>query len=228
MVEFKNATKMYEGGVLALDNVSFTVAPGEFVFIVGASGSGKTTLVKLLLREEKLTSGEIVINDYHLEKIKKKDIPYLRRSMGIVFQDFRLLKDRTVYENVAFVKHITGSTVRQIKRLVPMALDLVGLEDKKNFYPDQLSGGEQQRIALARAIVNNPSIIIADEPTGNLDPEISYEIMQLLQDINNKGITVMVVTHDKRMVDRMEKRVIEIRDGRVIRDEEKGKYGTGV
>jgi cell division transport system ATP-binding protein len=224
MVEFVNVYKKYPNGTVALSNINFTVEKGEFVFIVGASGSGKTTLTKLILKEENPTQGEVFVNGYSLKDMDRSEVPYHRRSLGAVFQDFRLLPYKTAYENVAFAMQITEALPREIRRQVPMALALVGLSRKANAYPAQLSGGEQQRVALARAIVNNPPLLIADEPTGNLDPETSWEIMKLLSDINNRGTTVLVATHEKAIVDSFKKRVIALKNGRLVRDDEKGIY----
>lgn len=224
MIELINVKKMYPNGVLALNDINVKINKGEFVFIVGQSGSGKSTFLKLIIKEEDPTEGTIFVNGYETSSMKRKDIPYLRRSLGIVFQDFRLLPDKTVYDNVAFAMRITEALPKEIRRQVPMALGLVGLSRKANALPSQLSGGEQQRIALARAIVNNPSVLIADEPTGNLDPETSWEIMKLLIDINNRGTTVVVATHEKNIVDSLKKRVICIDKGIIVRDQQKGTY----
>lgn len=224
MVEFRNVTKRYPNGTLALKGVNLRVNKGEFVFIIGSSGSGKSTLLKLILKEEDPTEGEVIVNGYRISTMKRKQIPYLRRSLGVVFQDFRLLPNKTVYENVAFAMQVVEAMPREIRRQVPMALALVGLSRKANALPGQLSGGEQQRVALARAIVNNPSLLIADEPTGNLDPETSWEIMRLLEEINQRGTTVLVATHEKSIVDAMKKRVIAINKGEVVRDQQKGLY----
>jgi cell division transport system ATP-binding protein len=224
MIKFVDVTKRYSNGTLALDNVNISISKGEFVFIVGQSGSGKTTLIKLIFKEEDPTEGEILVNGYEVSSLMQKDIPYLRRSLGIVFQDFRLLTNKTVYENVAFAMQITGALPKEIRRQVPMALALVGLSRKANVYPAQLSGGEQQRIALARALVNNPAILIADEPTGNLDPDTAWEIMKILTEINHRGTTVLVATHEKGIVDALKKRVIAIDKGIIVRDQQKGKY----
>jgi len=225
VVEFKDVTKKYPNGTLALKDVNFKIDKGEFVFIVGLSGSGKSTLIKLLLKEEDPTEGEVYVNGYEVSSMSRKEVPYLRRSLGVVFQDFRLLPNKTVYENVAFAMQITEALPKEIRRQVPMALALVGLSRKANVYPNQLSGGEQQRVALARALVNSPSLLIADEPTGNLDPETSWEIMKLLAEVNHRGTTVMVATHEKSIVDAMKKRVIAIDKGMVVRDQLKGQYG---
>lgn len=224
MIELRNVTKVYQSGTVALKHVNIKIEKGEFVFIVGPSGAGKSTIVRLLLKEEDPSSGEVFVGNYSLIKLKQKDIPYLRRRMGIVFQDFRLLPDKTVYENVAFAMQIVEATPKEIRRQVPSVLSLVGLSKKADSYPSELSGGEQQRVSLARAIVNNPLVLIADEPTGNLDPETSWEIMKLLSDINHRGTTVLVATHAKEIVDSMKKRVIAIENGIVVRDQEKGVY----
>ncbi|HHV96967.1 MAG TPA: cell division ATP-binding protein FtsE [Clostridiaceae bacterium] len=224
MIEFIKVKKVYPNDVVALNNINVKINKGEFVFLVGQSGSGKSTFLKLILKEEDPTEGTIFVNGYEVSAMKRRDIPYLRRSIGVVFQDFRLLPDKTVYENVAFAMRITEALPKEIRRQVPMALGLVGLSRKANVFPNQLSGGEQQRVAVARAIVNNPSILIADEPTGNLDPETSWEIMKLLVDINNRGTTVVVATHEKSIVDSLKKRVICLDRGTIIRDQQKGTY----
>lgn len=227
MIEFRNVCKTYDNGIRGLKDVDFTIDKGEFAFIVGTSGSGKSTLIKLILKEEEPSKGNIIINGKDITHLKAKKIPYLRRSMGVVFQDFRLLPDKTVYENVAFAMHIVKATPKHIKRQVPMVLSLVGLGNKAKMYPNELSGGEQQRVALARALVNNPSMIIADEPTGNLDPETAWDIMTLINEINARGTTVVMATHAKDIVNKMKKRVIEISDGNLIRDDKKGGYDSG-
>lgn len=224
MIQFKNVTKVYPNGLCALSNVSFTIANGEFVFVVGASGAGKTTLMKLLLKEIEPTSGSIIVDDIDLSTLKRKEIPYYRRKLGVVFQDFRLLLDRTAYENVAFAMEIVGAPPREIRRRVPIVLNMVGLGAKAHAYPYQLSGGEQQRVAIARALVNNPSILIADEPTGNLDPATAMEIMRILSLINRRGTTVIMATHAKNIVNAMRKRVLQFRKGVLIRDEQEGGY----
>ena len=227
MIEFKNVSKEYSTGVKAVNNANFKINKGDFAFLVGTSGSGKSTLIKLILKEEEPTTGNIVINGKDTTFLKKSRVPYLRRSMGVVFQDFRLLPDKTVYENVAFAMYIVRATPRHIRRQVPMVLSLVGLSEKAKMYPNELSGGEQQRVALARALVNNPSMLIADEPTGNLDPETAWDIMRLLDDINKRGTTVVVATHAKDIVDKMKKRVIQISKGKIVRDS-KGGYDSEV
>ncbi len=208
----------------ALNDVTFNIEDGEFVFIVGASGSGKTSLMKLLLKEMEPTSGSITVAGVDYSKLKRKNIPKLRRRIGVVFQNFRLLKDRTIYENVAFAQRVVETPNRYIRRQVPAMLTLVGLADKYKAYPKQLSGGEQQRVAIARALVNKPELLLADEPTGNLDPKNSWEIMRLLEDVNKKGTTVVVVTHNREIVNMMQKRVITLKKGEVISDEQRGGY----
>lgn len=222
MIEFRNVNKQYKTGVSAIKNASFIIKKGDFVFLVGSSGSGKSTLIKLLLKEIEPTSGRIIIDDTDITKIKKKAIPYLRRKMGVVFQDFRLIPDKTVYENVAFAMYMIGANPAHIKRQVPMVLSLVGISDKANQKPDQLSGGEQQRVAIARALVNNPSVIIADEPTGNLDPQTAWDIMALFREISKRGTTIVMATHAQEIVDVMNERVIEIQKGVIVRDERGG------
>ena len=218
MIEFKNVSKVYNNGTEALRNLSLSIAKGEFVFIVGSSGAGKSTFLKLIMREEVPNSGEIVVNGRKLSTVRKRDVPYLRRIMGIVFQDFRLIDKMTVYDNVAFAMHIVGASDREIRKRVPYVLGLVGLEKKMDNHPAELSGGEQQRVGLARALVNNPSMIIADEPTGNVDPAMSYEIVELLTEINRRGTTVLMVTHEHDLVKRFPRRVIEIQGGTVVGD----------
>ncbi len=224
MVVLEHVTMQYPTGIKALDDVTFRINKGEFVFVVGSSGSGKTTLIKLLLKEIKPTEGEITVDDKKYSKLKRKEIPMLRRKIGVVFQNFRLLKDRTVFENVAFAQQVVERPMKEIRRQVPATLTMVGLADKYKQFPKELSGGEQQRVALARAIVNQPDIILADEPTGNLDPKNSLEIMRLLEEINQRGTTVVVVTHNKEIVNLMQKRVITLKKGRIVSDEEKGGY----
>ena len=224
MIEFRNVSKTYSTGTEAVHNASFTIDKGEFCFLVGASGSGKSTLIKLILKEVECTKGSVIINGKDITFLKQNRVPYLRRSMGVVFQDFRLLPDKTVYENVAFAMYIVGKSKRAIKRQVPMVLSLVGLSNKAKMFPDELSGGEQQRVALARALVNNPSMIIADEPTGNLDPDTAWDIMNLLNEINARGTTVVMATHAKDIVNKMKKRVIQIEKGVIVRDDKKGTY----
>ncbi len=218
MIEFNDVSKIFPNGTVALENVNLKIEDGEFVFIVGASGAGKSTLMRLLLREEKVSSGVLHVGDYDLTKIPNYKIPYYRRQLGMVFQDFRLFDKKTVYENVAFAMRVIGEPTSVIKRRVPTILSIVGLVDKYKNFPSELSGGEQQRVALARALANNPRIIIADEPTANIDPKMKMEIMNLLAKINSKGKTVIVVTHEKNIVDYFQKRVITIRDGHVVDD----------
>ena len=222
MIVLDNVCKTYSTGVSALNGVSLRIHKGEFVFIVGSSGSGKTTLFKLLLKELEPTSGRIYINSQNISHLRRRKVPKMRRGIGVVFQDFRLLKDRNVYENIAFAQRVVGKPAKVIKETVPQMLALVGLADKENSLPSELSGGEQQRVSLARALVNNPPILLADEPTGNLDPANAWEIMQLLEDINKRGTTVVVVTHNQDIVDRMKKRVITIDNGVVVSDEKGG------
>ena len=224
MIELENVSKAYSTGAPAIKNMNLKIEKGEFVFIVGNSGSGKSTLIKLLLKELEPTEGTISINGKVLNKMKRSKIPSLRRDMGVVFQDFRLLKDRNVYENIAFAQRVVETPTRVIKRRVPAMLSLVGLSEKYRSFPKELSGGEQQRVALARALVNNPSILLADEPTGNLDPKNSWEIMKLLEEINKRGTTVLVVTHNREIVDARSKRVITMNKGVVVSDEKKGGY----
>ena len=224
MIEFVNVTKEYENGVLALNDVSLKIENGEFVFLIGSSGAGKTTLTKILMREENATSGQVLLDGKDVTILSDKEIPYLRRKMGVVFQDFRLLEDRTVYENVEFAMQIVGASRREIRRRVPTVLNMVGLNYKAKMFPRQLSGGEQQRVALARALVNNPTLLIADEPTGNLNPETAMEIMEIFESINAMGTTIIMATHAHDIVDAMHKRVIAIEDGRLVRDEVGGEY----
>ena len=224
MIEFNNVTKSYVQGNEALKGVSLQVEDGEFAFLVGPSGSGKSTIIKLITGELKPTSGTVHVNGYSLERIRKREIPYLRRTVGVVFQDFRLIHNMTVYENVAFAMRAIGAREREIRARVPYILELVGLENKGRRHPSELSGGEQQRLAIARALVNNPSTIIADEPTGNLDPVMSWEIMCLLQEINNLGTTMLVVTHAKDLVEHFGKRVTTLDEGNIVHDGMGGYY----
>ena len=226
MIEFTDVVKSYSVGNRALKGVSMQIEDGEFAFLVGPSGSGKSTIIKLITGELKPTSGTVHVNGYSLERIRKREIPYLRRTVGIVFQDFRLIPNKTVYENVAFVMRAIGAQEKEIRDRVPYVLNLVGLDTKSRRHPGELSGGEQQRLAIARALVNNPSTIIADEPTGNLDPARSLEIMSLLMEINNLGTTMLVVTHAKDLVERFHKRVIAIDDGLIIGDGMDGYYAN--
>lgn len=225
MVRFENVTKRYPNSdKYALNNINVEIKPGEFVFLVGNSGAGKSTFIKMLLIEEKPTDGKVFLDGTDLGRIYKRNIPKIRRKVGVVFQDFRLLPNKTVYENVAFAMEIIGKRRREIKKRVPTVLSLVGLSDKAKSYPNQLSGGEMQRVGIARALVNEPTIIIADEPTGNLDPGNAVEIMNILEHINQSGTTVIVATHAKNLVDKMKKRVIKLNNGEIVRDEQGGVY----
>lgn len=224
MIQFINVTKNYTHQVSALSNINLNIEKGEFVFLVGPSGSGKSTFLKLMIKEENVTSGKIIVDGKDLSKIKNKDIPYLRRKIGFVFQDFRLLYDRTVEENIEFALRVIESSEREIKTQIKSVLEMVGLTGKEKFYPNQLSGGEQQRISLARALAIKPNIIIADEPTGNLDPVTANEIFKTLLEINSRGTTILVVTHAKDIVNTLNKRVIALDHGRIVKDDEKGEY----
>ena len=224
MIELQDVYKTYETGTKAVNGITMKIDDGEFVFLVGASGSGKSTIIKLLTAELKPTSGVVNVNGFSSEKLRSRRVPYLRRTLGVIFQDFRLISDKSVYENVAFAMRVIGAPEKEIKKRVPYVLELVGLENKSRRLPDELSGGEQQRVAIARALVNNPSVIIADEPTGNLDPVRSLEIMMLLEQINALGTTVMVVTHEKELVNRFTKRVVAIEEGKIISDGMDGYY----
>ena len=224
MIEFRNVSKVYNNGTEALHNINLKVEKGEFVFIVGSSGAGKSTFLKLITCEERPNEGQVLIDGQDISHIRKGKIPYVRRKMGLVFQDFRLIDHMTVYDNVAFAMRVIGAAPKEIKKRVPYVLELVGLENKGRRLPNELSGGEQQRVAIARALINNPTMIIADEPTGNLDPQRSFEIMLLLEQINALGTTVMVVTHEKGLVDRFTKRVVAIDEGRVVSDGMDGYY----
>ena len=225
MIHMRNVSKIYDNGAVALDRASVDIESGEFVFIVGASGAGKSTFIKMLFREELPSSGELVVNGHDIRKMTRKEVPYLRRELGVIFQDYRLLPDKTVFENVAFAMQVIEAPRRLMQRSVNSVLDVVGLRDKYKCFPHQLSGGEQQRVAIARAIVNDPAIVIADEPTGNLDPETSWDIMDIFTRINRAGTTIVMATHDKAIVDTMRRRVIAIEDGRIVRDEARGGYG---
>ena len=218
MIEFRNVTKEYSPEVKALDDISIKIPEGEFVFVVGPSGSGKSTFLKLLTKEEEITSGDILINNESIKKMKRRKIPYLRRTMGIVFQDFRVIEKMTVFDNVAFAMHVVGAKSRDIRKRVPYVLNLVGLNDKARRKVSELSGGEKQRVGLARALVNNPGTIIADEPTGNIDPSMSYELVELLSEINRCGTTIIMVTHDISIVKKFNFRVVEILDGKIHND----------
>lgn len=224
MINFYGVSKVYNHNSVALEDISFKINPNEFVSIVGRSGAGKSTIIKLLIGEEKPTKGRIFFGQYEVNKLKGKDLPALRRHIGIVFQDFKLLPTKTAYENVAFALEVVGRPAREIKDLVPQVLDMVGLLDKANNFPHELSGGEKQRVAIARAMIHRPEVILADEPTGNLDPFHTFEIINLLLKINELGTTVILATHDKEIVNFLNKRVITLESGRIIRDEEKGKF----
>lgn len=225
MIEFVNVTKRFEdAGNIALENANFKIDNGEFVFLVGSSGAGKTTITKLIMRETNVTEGQVFLDGIDVTKLPDKEIPFLRRKMGVVFQDFRLLEDRTVYENVEFAMRVVGAGRREIRKRVPEVLNEVGLNYKAKMLPRQLSGGEQQRVALARALVNHPLILIADEPTGNLNPKTAMEIMEIFEEINKMGTTIIMATHAKDIVDVMKKRVIEVQDGNIVRDEVGGEY----
>jgi cell division transport system ATP-binding protein len=224
LISMNNVSKIYPNGTVALDGINIEIHKGEFVFFVGSSGAGKTTLVKMLLKEESPTSGSISVDGVVINSLKRRQIPYYRRKLGVVFQDFRLLPDKTVAENIAFAMHVVEASRREIARQVPRVLSVVGLGDKANVFPGQLSGGEQQRASLARAIVNNPSLLIADEPTGNLDPDTAWEIMKLLKEINQRGTTVIMATHARDIVNYMRQRVVTLERGRIVRDQERGGY----
>jgi len=224
MIQLINVSKIYKNNVVALSNINLKIEKGEFVFLVGPSGAGKSTIIKMLLKEIEPTEGKIIIDNEDITNIHRRKVPLLRRKVGVVFQDFRLLPNKTVYENVAFAMEIVEAPQREIRRQVPMILSMVGLSNKANMYPEELSGGEAQRVSIARAIINNPTILIADEPTGNLDPDTSWEIMKLLRQINRRGTTVLMATHAKDIVDLMKQRVIALDKGSIIRDE-RGGYG---
>lgn len=224
MITIKNASKAYSSKVKVLDRVSLDIEAGEFVSIVGQSGAGKTTLVKILIGEERLSKGQVIVGDWDITKISKREVPFLRRQIGVIFQDFKLLPKKTLAENVAFALEVSGGSVAKIKRIVPSVMKLVGLEDKQDRYPDEVSGGEKQRAAIARALVHQPKILLADEPTGNLDALNTNEIIELLLRINRFGTTVILVTHNKEVVNRLTKRVITMDHGQIVSDQEKGKY----
>ncbi len=225
-IKFVNVEKTYKNGVNAVYNMNLSIKKGEFVFVIGASGSGKSTLIKMLYREEKPTKGEIMVGGINVAKVKNSKVYKLRRKIGIVFQDYKLLPKLTVYENVAFALEIYGLPTDEVKKKVLKALDLVGLKSKVKSYPDQLSGGEQQRVAIARAIVNSPKLLICDEPTGNLDPDTSLEVMKVIEKINDLGTTIVMATHDREMVDKMKKRVVLLEKGKLVKDYEKGSYSN--
>jgi cell division transport system ATP-binding protein len=228
MISLRGVSLVYPNGVRALDNVNLEIAKGDFVFLVGDSGTGKSSLLRVLYREVRATAGEIVVDGIRVDRLRRNRIPALRRHLGVVFQDFKLLSDKTVWENVAIAMQVTGAHTKEIMRQVPRALDLVGLAHKSRMYPGELSGGEQQRTAIARALVNNPKILLCDEPTGNLDPSNTTEIMELLLRINLKGTTVLVATHNQAVVDRMRRRVVRLEDGKIVTDEERGYYYLGL
>ncbi len=225
MIDFKNITKVYNNNVLALSNLNVHIDQGEFVFLVGPSGAGKSTFIKMLLKEVDPTAGSVIVAGSDLTKLTRKEVPYYRRKIGVVFQDFRLIQSLNVFDNVAFALRVIGSSEKDIQKKVPAVLSMVGLSKKREALPTELSGGEQQRVSIARAIVNSPSLLIADEPTGNLDPETSLEIMDILSDISRAGTTMVMATHARDIVDSMKKRVIAIEKGVIARDEERGKYG---
>ncbi len=224
MINLVNINKEYKNGVKALSDINLDIKKGEFVFIVGSSGAGKSTIVKLLLKEEEPTEGNIYLNKVDITKISNRKVPSIRRNIGVVFQDFRLLANKTVYENIAFAMEILGDHPKEIRRRVPLILGMVNLSKKASNFPNQLSGGEQQRVSIARAIINNPPILLADEPTGNLDPETAWEIMEVLKDINNRGTTIIMATHAREIVNQMQKRVVELHEGFIVRDDEQGGY----
>jgi len=225
MIEMKDVTKKYSNGTTAVRGISVSIEPGEFVYVVGPSGAGKSTFIKLMYREEKLSRGAINVAGYNLAKLKDKEVPLLRREIGIVFQDYKLLTKKTVFENVAYAMQVVGKKPREIKKRVMEVLDLVGLKHKVRVFPSELSGGEQQRVAIARAIVNTPKVLICDEPTGNLDPENSWEIMNLLERINMQGTTVVMATHNSQIVNTLRHRVLAVENGRIVRDDYEGDYG---
>lgn len=228
MIQLYNVSKIYPNEVKALNDITLSVKKGEFVFLVGPSGAGKSTLTKLICREELPSRGQVIVNGRSVVRMKNREVPYLRRRIGMVFQDFRLIPNKTVFENVAFALEVTGASRKEIRRVVPSVLRMVGMERKINMLPAQLSGGEQQRTAVARAIVNNPVLILADEPTGNLDPDNSWELMKIFMDINRRGTTVLMATHARDIVDDMKKRVVQLENGTIVRDEEGGVYGHDV
>lgn len=225
LIQFKNVSKIYNKGIQALTNINLTIDKGEFMFLVGPSGAGKSTFIKLLLKEEEATEGVILLDNEDITRLPRRKVPHLRRNISVVFQDFRLLPSKTVYENIAFAMQVIEASPKEIRRQVPMVLGMVGLSDKAKQYPNELSGGERQRVSIARSIVNNPAILIADEPTGNLDPETAWEIMKVLRQINRRGTTVVMATHAKDIVDTMQQRVVALEKGRIVRDEHRGAYG---
>ncbi|WP_425806022.1 cell division ATP-binding protein FtsE [Desulfitobacterium sp. Sab5] len=225
MIQFTNVSKIYSNGARALVDINLKIDNGEFVFLVGPSGAGKSTLIRLLFREEVPTRGQVLINGKNLLRMKEREVPHLRRNIGVVFQDFRLLPSKTVFENISFALEVIGVGKNEVKNRTRSALDLVGLASKENVFPNELSGGEQQRVSVARAIVNNPALLVADEPTGNLDPDTAWGIMDLLYNINKRGTTVVMATHARDIVDQMQKRVVAIEDGKIVRDDQRGGYG---
>lgn len=225
MLQMMNVSKVYPSGSVALQSININIAPGEFVFVVGPSGAGKSTFIKMLFKEVIPSSGTILVNGVNINKLEHKEIPYLRRQLGIIFQDYRLLPDRTVFENVAFAMQVIEAPKRKIRRRVSEVLNMVGLRSRHHAYPSELSGGEQQRIAIARAIVNDPKLVIADEPTGNLDPDTARDIMRIFNEINASGTTIIMATHDKEIVNEMSRRVVAIEHGHIVRDEKNGVYG---
>jgi len=225
-IQLTNVSKTYPNGVRALIDASLRINKGEFVFLVGPSGAGKSTIIKLLFLEERASRGQVMINGKNLSRLREGRVPHLRRNIGIIFQDFKLLPTKSVYDNVAFALQVVGASSRQIREKVPAVLSLVGLDKKKEFLPTQLSGGEQQRVCIARAVVNNPPLVLADEPTGNLDPDTAWDIMNLLQNINKRGTTVIMATHAREIVDSLRKRVVAMENGRILRDEAQGGYGV--
>ncbi len=224
MIDFRDVSKIYKNKFTAVENINLKIDEGSFSFIIGKSGAGKTTLIRLLIKEVEPTSGQIIFNGEDITNLTNRMIPIHRRKIGVIFQDFRLLENKTVYENIAFAMEVVGHNARIIRREIPTVLSMVGLSDKANNYPNELAGGEQQRIAIARAVANKPKVIIADEPTGNLDPETSYEIMKIFREINKRGTTLIMATHDRAIVDEMKKRVIELKNGKIIRDTREGEY----
>jgi len=224
LIDFINVSMTYDSGKKVLDQVNVHIEKGEFVFLVGSSGAGKSTIIKLLMKEIEPTAGRIILNNKDITDVSNRKIPYIRRDLGVVFQDFRLLPQKTVYENIAFAMEIVGASNKSIKRQVPIVLNMVGLKDKSTHYPAELSGGEQQKVSIARAIINNPAVLIADEPTGNLDPNNAWEIMKLIKYINKRGTTVIMATHANQIVDMMKRRVIHIHQGQIVRDTQRGVY----
>ena len=228
MIRLRGVSLVYPNGVRALDNITLEIAKGSFVFLIGSSGMGKSSILRLLYRERMPTKGEVFVDGQRVDTMRRSRVPFLRRNVGVVFQDFKLLQDKTVWENVAFALRVTGARTRDVRRQVPKSLDLVGLSHKSRMFPQELSGGEQQRAAIARALVNNPKILLCDEPTGNLDPTTTSEIMELLLRINLKGTTIIVATHNQAVVDRMRRRVVRLENGRIVSDEERGYYFLGL